>query len=1256
VPEVTVRPLLDLSRTIRHPVRPLWKRYGFALFSVLIAFFLTPLLQPYTDFAPYSFFWGAVAFSAWYGGFRPALVAILLSIGLIEFFLMPTSQSAVIASSTVLGYLIFLVIAAIVSGLYESNRRTEKALIDQNEWFRVTLTGINDGVIATDVNGAIVFINGAAEQITGWKQAESVGKDVYSIFNMQEDFTYLPIDPRDTTTMQKVAVKDKDGYTRLLTREGDVRTVIDSCSVIRDAEGKKIGVVFVFRDVSEQRRVDNALRESEQRFRMLAEHAQDMVSRYRLSPKRGYDYVSPASANITGYTPEEYYSDPDIDVRITYPDDLPYLNWTIAHLETAQQPIIHRMIHKNGSVIWVEYRYTLMYDEQGRLEAVESISRDITRRKEAEERAKQLQEEAQQARERLQITLASIADAVIATDAVGNVTFLNRVAMQLTGSLPEESQGKSLGEILTLIEEETGEPVKNPHTLGSQMLLIERDGQQIPAEYSSAPIRDEAGDITGSVLVFRDITERRDQERVLKTTYERTHDLYQISRRLGAARSLDDVMHSLAASSYLSGIDQISIIVFDNAWEARIPTEYEVISALKPELPFRGKHGERLRLQTHPLFKLMSRTKPIFIQDTHHDPRFEPDEAQRLLETGYRTIISMPLEANGKWYGMLNIYAKVQQRWTPEEMTHVDGLVDQVAVAVDNMRLLESEARARERLQHANERLFTLQQMIASLSQAVTVEQVARVVTEQSKTVLGADVTSVYLLSEDGQWLDLLYTDAHAQKEFDRRFSVDTSIPMSDAVRTGHAVWLGKSQLIDTHYQTPQFDFTRKAWCALPLQIDEQTIGGIGFSYAEEHEFGAEEQVFLLTISQHCAQALERARLYDAEREANAEARVNAGRLQFLARASEILSSSLDYETTLQSVLRLTLPDICDWCVVHLVGDDRQLRQLVLTADPLKAALGRELEERYAIFTNDEAGMPTAMRTGKSILYEQITDEMLVRAAIDERHLEIQRELGIASSMIIPLFARNNRLGMLTMVSSDPKRLYNRDDLSLAEDLGRRIGMAIDNARLYRQAQISAAMEERQRLARELHDAVTQTLFTASVLSESLPRLWQRDREKVFPNLEKLVRLTRGALAEMRVLLLELRPTMIVNTNLGDLLVQLSNAIQGQRSFEIECDVEDTGGLPEDVHIAFYRITQESLNNIIKHAHATQVKLYLRSRAKQVVLEVSDNGRGFDLATDTPGFGLNNIHERAEAIGANLTIEGGEGKGTKIRVEWDAAE
>jgi signal transduction histidine kinase len=206
-------------------------------------------------------------------------------------------------------------------------------------------------------------------------------------------------------------------------------------------------------------------------------------------------------------------------------------------------------------------------------------------------------------------------------------------------------------------------------------------------------------------------------------------------------------------------------------------------------------------------------------------------------------------------------------------------------------------------------------------------------------------------------------------------------------------------------------------------------------------------------------------------------------------------------------------------------------------------------------------------------------------------------------------------------------------------------------------------MEERQRLARELHDAVTQTLFSASLISEAVPDLWETDPQEGRELLAELRQLSRGALAEMRTLLLELRPAALIEANLRDLLHQLGDAVAGRAGVPVTVTVDDFGALPEDVHVAFYHIAQEALNNVVKHARPDQVTVSLRclddddADPDQISIELTihDNGRGFDLAqVPAERLGLGIIRERAQAIDADLRIETGPGQGTRIAVVWKA--
>ena len=199
----------------------------------------------------------------------------------------------------------------------------------------------------------------------------------------------------------------------------------------------------------------------------------------------------------------------------------------------------------------------------------------------------------------------------------------------------------------------------------------------------------------------------------------------------------------------------------------------------------------------------------------------------------------------------------------------------------------------------------------------------------------------------------------------------------------------------------------------------------------------------------------------------------------------------------------------------------------------------------------------------------------------------------------------------------------------------------------------AAAAEERQRLARDLHDAVSQTLWTASIIADILPSLWESDREKGEKNLKQLQQLTQGALAEMRMLLLELRPSSLMATSFQELLEHLAEATMSRKEIDIVVTVDKTTKLPIETKLALYRIAQECLNNISRHSKATQATLSVNESETHLFLEIKDNGRGFEPAKlDSNRMGLSIMKERAESIQADIGIESQPGKGTTIVVKW----
>jgi signal transduction histidine kinase len=268
------------------------------------------------------------------------------------------------------------------------------------------------------------------------------------------------------------------------------------------------------------------------------------------------------------------------------------------------------------------------------------------------------------------------------------------------------------------------------------------------------------------------------------------------------------------------------------------------------------------------------------------------------------------------------------------------------------------------------------------------------------------------------------------------------------------------------------------------------------------------------------------------------------------------------------------------------------------------------------------------------------------------------------SELAVPLKTKTRVIGVLN-VESDQLGAFDESDLTVLQSLANQAAIAIENAHLYEQARQTAALQERSRLARDLHDAVTQTLFSASLIAEALPLSWEQDRREGEQLLSELRQLSRGALAEMRTLLLELRPAALVETELRDLLQQLAEAATGREGIPVTVAVEGECVLPPDVHVALYRVAQEALNNVVKHSRARQVTISLHctplpsteggeKRGQKVELHVRDDGCGFDPNNVSPDhLGLGIMRERAQAIEARLEIESQPGEGTRVTMIWE---
>jgi serine phosphatase RsbU (regulator of sigma subunit) len=235
-----------------------------------------------------------------------------------------------------------------------------------------------------------------------------------------------------------------------------------------------------------------------------------------------------------------------------------------------------------------------------------------------------------------------------------------------------------------------------------------------------------------------------------------------------------------------------------------------------------------------------------------------------------------------------------------------------------------------------------------------------------------------------------------------------------------------------------------RSYVIVPLITRARTIGALTLlSTRDGRHYGARDVEFAHHLARRFALAIDNARLFDESRDAR-------GRAEFLVRAGEILSASLDYEETLQNVAAIAVPELADWCTVQLLEDDGSLRQVALAhADPAKMTFALELQERFPTDPESPTGGPNVIRTGQTEINQEISDELIEAAVPDPELRQIIRELGLRATITAPLRAHGRVFGALTFVSAESGRYFTPDDVALVEELARRAGTAVDNARLY---------------------------------------------------------------------------------------------------------------------------------------------------------------------------------------------------------------
>ncbi|MEH2174876.1 PAS domain-containing hybrid sensor histidine kinase/response regulator [Nostoc sp.] len=438
-------------------------------------------------------------------------------------------------------------------------------------------------------------------------------------------------------------------------------------------------------------------------------------------------------------------------------------------------------------------------------------------------------------------------------------------------------------------------------------------------------------------------------------------------------------------------------------------------------------------------------------------------------------------------------------------------------------------------------------------------------------------------------------------------------------------------------------------------------------------------------ISQRKRLELQRQQLFSNEQAARIAAQAAEKRSNFLAEASSVLASSLDYRTTLTSVAQLAVPTLADWCIVDVIEHNLPVftNPVIVASEPAKEALIRELQQRYPIPVDADYGPPKVLRTGKPELVTNILESSLEKKSSNEEHFSLLRQLQVKSQMVVPLLVRECKLGTILLASAQPGRYYTTVDLEMAEELAQRAAFAIENAQLYRQAQEANRIKEEflAIVSHELRTPLNSILGWVQVIRTR--KLDEAATSKALETIERNAKLQRKLIEDILDISRIVQGKIRLNIAKVDLVPIIQAAIEAIhptseiKDIQVESNIDFSVGQVMGDAERLQQVVWNLLSNAVKFTPSGgRVEVHLEQVNSNVQITVSDTGKGistdflpyiferFRQADSTTtrvdnglGLGLAIVHHLVEMhSGTVYAFSEGEGKGATFTVSLPLVE
>jgi PAS domain S-box-containing protein len=990
-----------------------------------------------------------------------------------------------------------------------------------------------------------------------------------------------------------------------------------------------IGVPPFFLAALMQERVaaEGALRESEARYQAVVETQTEMITRYR--PDTTLTFVNDATCRSWGRSREESLDKPFL---AALPEAAAArVQETIQALLAQPHPGVATTEHEawgpDGSMRWHQWVNRTILDAEGRVIELQGIGRDITDRKRAEEALR-----ASEARYRTVVRNLP-RSAVLLFDADLRHTFADGPGLLALGLTPEGLEGHTVWEAFPGELAATLAPHYEAALAGRAVALdLEHAGQTWHVQ--SVPLPAAASEIAAvparaGMVLLQDATEQR--------------------------RARDELERERTRATRLGALSQ----------------EFRTLAEHSPDLIARFDPGGRLRYVNQAGVDLLGQPAERWIGRTFADMGLPPDVSAPLTQA-LRDVVATraPRTFDLDIPSPEGPVDALHVRFVPE-LAEDGALQSVLSIATDVTALKHAEARLAEQERHFRTLVEHSPDIIARFDRQLRYSYVSPAIRRVSPLPV-AEMAYIGKTNAELGWPEAVYGPAHQA--------------IARVFQTGEAETLEE---IDANSPDPARPGYFRAQI-LPEHADDGRVESVLTVTTDITDFKRTEQALREANARiEAAREAEERRKQIAESLRGVLEVLNSQRaprdiLQYIVRqANDVLGSAAAVIYGPAQLTDARSPQtrseapaaarVGDLATTLRVQAAEGLRTGGLRARPHQrlpfadSAVEQALSSARPVAVTGVDGRGSLAPEDPGVRESAATDGNATVGVGDTALVCLAGELPAPfhALLVVPIRVRDSLYGCLLLLYSQPHD-FEAEEVALAQAYADQVAQAITNARLQVHLEQAAAAAERNRLAQELHDTVKQELYSAGLIAQSLPIVWQTHPARAEAALRELFATTQSAYAGLQALLLELRPTALEQLPLAEALRQLSAAMSTRAGVPVVVDVEGAAAMleplvPAAVKIACYRVAQEALMNATKHARAHAIRVRLRATAtsgrRRLELEIADDGRGFDPRAIPAGhLGLGIMRERARSVGAHVQVQSHAGQGTVVSMTWRSGQ